>query len=644
MIHRISNFVLSLLIIHIFFSCTQKSNWDKKLDWERLDLNSLPAAADYPDAGAVVLHDEARIETFGSEENGWSLYSRHRIVKIFDIRGHQYANVAIPYSPGNELEHLQARTISPDGKIIVVNANNIYDISLYPNYMLYSDQKSKLFTFPAIENGSIVEYKYTIQFEGHNYGNSWSFQDKIPVLYSRFEINIPADSDPKFKFSGIELEPQIIKTLDGDKTKYIWQAKNLPPIEPEIAMPVIKNSVARLRISSTNFKSWEKVADWYGNLSKTQMHVSDDLKNLVLSLTRNKVKDTEKLKVIYEWIVNNIRYISVSIGIGSYQPHLASEVLQNRYGDCKDMTTLLCTMAKEAGVDVFPGIISTWQNGEIDTTIVSVGQFNHVIAFYPIVGDSGIWLEPTDNASAFNSLPWYDQGRQVLVVMGDSSRFIRTPKTKYLSNRNYLNWNVDLRQDGSAVVTAENRIWGARANDLRFDLMIQSEKDRQQWIQKLIEEKSMFSTLDSTAISGENPIRDPLIIWYRFETDKFADRIHNDLIFCPGDVSAMNLSDVFDEEERKYPVKFKYGMQQQVNLEIHLPENWRLSTNKIDKKTESAFGEASWRWYVSGNILHVQNQFILKGDDIQPDEYPDFKSFLKEVRMQELQKVIVSGK
>jgi hypothetical protein len=106
----------------------------------------------------------------------------------------------------------------------------------------------------------------------------------------------------------------------------------------------------------------------------------------------------------------------------------------------------------------------------------------------------------------------------------------------------------------------------------------------------------------------------------------------------------MNLSDYFDDEERKYPVRFKFGMQQQYYLEIELPQGWVVITKEIDKKIESQFGHASWRWYTSDNTLHIHNQFILKGEYILPEDYAEFKSFLKKVRLQELETILMSRK
>jgi Domain of Unknown Function with PDB structure (DUF3858) len=159
----------------------------------------------------------------------------------------------------------------------------------------------------------------------------------------------------------------------------------------------------------------------------------------------------------------------------------------------------------------------------------------------------------------------------------------------------------------------------------------------------MIAEKCSFSKLDSMFISGDNSFNDPITINYNFSTEMFANRIQEDLIFCPGDFSNINLSNFFTEEERKYPIHFKYGMQQQLNLIINLPDNWQVESQDVDKSIKSDFGEASWHWYTNDNKLHIQNQFILVGDEINPVDYPKFKSFLKEVKLQELEQVLLTN-
>lgn len=625
----------------LLISCSKKTNWDSKIEWQHLEFSKLPGQQDFPDEEAIILHDEAKVETFGDKESGFTTYEKHRIVKILNARGHKYASVAIPYSPRIGLEELQARTISPSGEIFVVKDENIYDISLYPNFMLYSDRMARLFTFPAVENGSIVEYRYVVQYKGHTYGSAWNFQESVPVLFSKYTMIIPSEVEPIYRLSGIDIEPDIKKAPIGFKSTYSWEAKNLPPIRAEIGMPVSKRVTARLNIASANTKTWTDVAKWYKDLSQPQMRASDEIKDLVARITKGVVDQNEKLKILYEWVRDNIRYVSVSIGIGSYQPHAAESILFNRYGDCKDMTTLLCTMAEEADLDVHQVLIGTWQNGRVDTSIASISQFNHAIAYCPTVGENGTWMDATDKACPFGQLPWYDSNMPVLVVKNEGdSEILFTPQVTYNDNRKQLEWIVDLDSTGTATIEGKNMLWGASANELRYDLMSQSGHERKSWLETYLASRCDFIKLDTFSIIGMDEITDPLIINYTFFSKSFAKLNHNGMHFCPGDISEMDLSDYFISEDRLYPIRFRFGVKTKLNLSVNIPEQWTVEPEEYHESVSSLYGLATFKWFKSGSKFYIQNEFILEGNEIPADEYIDFKKYLDNVHRNELKEVV----
>jgi transglutaminase-like putative cysteine protease len=90
-----------------------------------------------------------------------------------------------------------------------------------------------------------------------------------------------------------------------------------------------------------------------------------EINTTVERLTAGVTDDQTKLRLIYEWVQEQVRYMAVEIGIGGYQLHAAEEACTRLYGDCKDMTTLICAMAREAGIDTRPALVSTWRNGRL---------------------------------------------------------------------------------------------------------------------------------------------------------------------------------------------------------------------------------------------------------------------------------------
>jgi hypothetical protein len=177
------------IVLFCFFmliSCAKQGAWYKEVHWDEFDFQSLPTATDYPEDPAVILLDEGEVEVFGSGEVKFSTFERRRIIKIFDSRAHNFANVVVPYTTQSQIKLIRARTISADGNITVLKKNDIFDVNLYPNFIFYSDQRAKIFTLPAVEDGAVLEYEYHITLSNHTFGSIWSFQDEVPILLSRF--------------------------------------------------------------------------------------------------------------------------------------------------------------------------------------------------------------------------------------------------------------------------------------------------------------------------------------------------------------------------------------------------------------------------------------------------------------------------
>ena len=96
---------------------------------------------------------------------------------------------------------------------------------------------------------------------------------------------------------------------------------------------------------------------WYRGLEADRVVADADVKAKVAELIAGKTGDEEKARALYDYVATQVRYIGVAFGVGRYQPHPASEVLRNQYGDCKDKHTLLAAMLTAAGLHPEPVLI-----------------------------------------------------------------------------------------------------------------------------------------------------------------------------------------------------------------------------------------------------------------------------------------------
>ena len=127
-------------------------------------------------------------------------------------------------------------------------------------------------------------------------------------------------------------------------------------------------------------------------------------------IARGRQSDEDKAAALYYWVSQNIRYVSLSFGVGRYQPHSAAEVLANRYGDCKDKTTLLEAMLDAEGLHAQPALANLV--ADIDPEIPNPLQFDHVITFLPL-GSKESWLDTTLGVGPFGYLLNQLRGKRV---------------------------------------------------------------------------------------------------------------------------------------------------------------------------------------------------------------------------------------
>ena len=632
--------VLSVIILS---ACSTTSEWASRVSWTEIDTTALPQASDYPDASAVILLNEGKVEIYALSENKFSVFDRHQVIRIFEPRGYKYANVMIPYGSQSQVESIEARTISPNGEISVLNPDKIYDVNLYPDFVFYSDQRAKIFTMPAVENGCIVEYRYSITINSSTYGNSWRFQETIPMKLSRFTLLKPSEWDVEYRQYGFASEPKIIEAPAGFKSSLVWEIRDMPAIKSEIAMPPRLDLGARLALSPVAVRTWPEISKWYGELLKPQMELRGDLKSITSKIIKGLDTDEEKLRAIFEWTRDRVRYIAVAIGIGGYQPNPVQDIMHNKYGDCKDMTTLMCTIAEEAGIEVYSALISTRNHGIPDTSLPAVSQFNHVIAYCPTVGDSGIWMDATDKTCPFGQLPWYDQGMPVLLVKpGESGEIVYTPGSVSDNNRSQLIWDAELDSTGAARISGRSEYWGAAANEIRQNLYFSSKNEHRRWLELYLATRCSGSVLDTFHISGVFSVKDPLKIHYSFRTPSFAQSTDESLSFQPAVLLAFDLPDYFRSPKRFTPIQFQFPSRSSLKLTVKLAHGWSMVNQPILDSLYSDFGHARWAYLTESNKFIAECSYQLNSEAVEPADYASFQQFLDSIRKRDLRQISIS--
>jgi hypothetical protein len=307
------------------------------------------------------------------------------------------------------------------------------------------------------------------------------------------------------------------------------------------------------------------------------------------------------------------------------------------------MTTLICSLAREADIDVYEVLISTRQNGIADTSLPSPFHFNHAIAYCPTVGEGGRWLDATEKGCPYGQLPWYDQNVPVLVVGKNGAANLKiTPGLPADSNRVLIDWLINLHSNDLTEIEGKTSYWGALAAEMREDFYFSSESNIEQWLEIYLAKRCSGAKLRSFQVNGLHPVKDPLEILYSFYTESFTANRSGHLISRPGEINRFDLPDYFRSDNRRYPIHFRFGSRYDMKLNLKLGSGLQIITQMYQDSLESPFGQAFWSLAHQENEVQVRSKHTIYGEKIIPEKYSDFQIFLDKMRTKDLQEIVFS--
>jgi cellulose synthase operon protein C len=642
--------IISLLF---FYGCVSSNLVLEDMDsvYHQLKITKVPDQKDYPESDAVIILDFTHNQLLREDGKLVTYKTRHVIKKIFRNSNDQ-STVNIFILGDEKLVDIKARTIRPDGKIINLKPEDFYTISgVGESSVLYANIKTIRFTFPAVEKGCILDYKYQIKENEPFVFDVWQIQNDIPTMRNQYSITMPilwAALVP-WQYRTYPVEKQIEPDVDknqitgysfSDPITYTWARSKIPAFKPEEMMPPAKIVIPHIRFALSSWEGWKGIAEWYyENYFKSQLVITDSIKSLVHQLTDSSKSDNDKIKSIYNY-VRKIRYVEIQFGKSGLTPEFPQTVLSRKYGDCKDKAILFIALLKAAGINSMPVLVLTADDGFIDQKFPS-WNFNHMIVK---VQDStkNYWIDPTSEFSPLGTLPWVDQGIQVLTLKNDTSGGIeKTPMPNYTHNNTNIFVHIDLLKNNKAIVNVKMISKGEEARNYRSIFYEKSEKEMQDLCKNMWLQKAIGSDIDSIWINNMNDLDSAFTINFNFH---IADAIHQQgkiYYFNPNLIKGGSNLNFTSKEKRIYPIWFPTGYTSIQNTIIHIEDSTlvfssfpkTVSYQHYDFSYANAIKEPSPKEITSKEV------FLMKRATLPSSEYKIVKGFFQNIE-QSLQRSI----
>jgi transglutaminase-like putative cysteine protease/predicted Zn-dependent protease len=384
----------------------------------------------------------------------------YRVLTPEGARG--WATIGTPWSPWfEERPVIEARVITPDGKAHTLDPATL--VELIPedkNPESFSDRRVLRAPLPAITVGAVVEQRIISRESTTPFASGTTrrfyFGKQVPVRKARLVLEAPSATPLRFLARGLQVKPQ--RSEQKGRTRLVFEQGPLAALEaPEALLPPDVPQWPHVAFSTG--ASWTALARRYHEAVEAQLKDVDLTSQAREAIGTETRREAIALRLL-TWVHEQVRYTGLQLGEASVVPRSPYETLLRKYGDCKDMSTLLVALLRASGIPAHVALVRVGPE-EVQEALPGFGLFDHAIVYIP--GQPALWVDATDAFNPPGALTGSVQGRLALVAAPDTQGLIRLPEppptaSGYTATREFF-----LAEEGPSKLVERKTFTGAQA-------------------------------------------------------------------------------------------------------------------------------------------------------------------------------------
>jgi hypothetical protein len=436
-----------------------------------------------------------------------------RIVTVLNKKGLSDQKAGESYNDDTEIEQIEATIYDASGeKIDRFKSKEFKDVSAVSNGTLYSDNRVMYLDYTPRSYPFTVHFTSTVVYKSTAFLPTW-----VPLEYfyastqsSSFKVENNTDVEVKLKESNLE-DYSIIKNGLLNYT-----ASNIPAIVPQAYSPDFSTYGPMVKIALKEFSmkgvagknnNWKDFGKWMNDALLSDVGaLPQEVVEEINSLTKDATTQREKAMIVYNFMQDRSRYISVQVGIGGWKPIEAEKVHNVAYGDCKGLSNYTKALLNEVGIPSHHAIIYGDRNIRSVDKDFSSTQGNHMILYVPKLDEEeDIWLECTSKTNPFGYIAGWTDDRDALVISEEGGRILHTTVYETEDNLQESKAQIELDKEGGATASIEMKTSGYQYS-FREGLNKESEKDLKEMY------TYFWSHLNAVTISDTDIINDKELI------------------------------------------------------------------------------------------------------------------------------------
>lgn len=572
-----------------------------------------------------------------------------RIITVLNKNGNEDVLNSVAYDKYSKVKKIEAIVYNASGKEIEkFSKSDFLDISSVDGGTLYSDDREYYLRYSPKEYPYTFEFNYEIESSLTAHLSSWYPIScyNCSVKESIIEVNYKPEIQIRHKlvddFSIIDF-----KESPGNLT---FNISNSKAIEREDYSPAFSEFLPHVLMSMNDFQlanvkgtggNWDIFGEWMNeNLIKGNSDIPISTINKIKDLTKNETDHINKARIIYQYVQDHTRYISVQIGVGGWKPMPASFVDENGYGDCKALTNYTKSLMDVVGISSYYTILYAGDNKRDILKDFSSLQGDHVILAIEN-DDDYIWLECTNQQVPFGYIAGFTDDRDVLLITPEGGKIAHTKK--YTPEENILVTKAICELDNTGNLTADVTLESKGYQyDSRYDLYFLDEDD------KIDSYKEYWDYIDNVYIESIDLLNNKTDILFtehvKFTANSYGSFLNNDMIVPINMLNRIsNVPKRYKNRERK--LKINRGFIDNDEFELTLPEGYSFSSIPEPIVIETVFGKYSSSIELTSDNKIKYLRRLEHFEGVFPKEnYKEYRLFRKKVSKYDNQKILLIKK
>jgi hypothetical protein len=572
-----------------------------------------------------------------------------RVITVLNEKGLSAIDAIENYNKKTTVRDIEAYVYDSFGNEIKrIKRKDFKDQSAVGSSTLFSESRYLYLDYTPTQYPFTVVYESKLETSNTAFIPQWYPVSNFFVSVEKSVLNVDCPENLGFKKMEFNFENFKIQKTTDTATQLSYTASNISAQKQEDYSPSFGTVLPKVMMGLELFhlenvdgsaKSWKEFGQWYSSEILTGTTIlPEETKAKMRALIGDEKNPIMKAKLIYDYVQQKSRYVSIQVGIGGWKPMDASDVDRLGYGDCKGLTNYTKALLEAVDVPSYNTILyGDSYKKDIESDFVSM-QGNHMILAIPYGGDY-IWLECTSQDDPFGYQGTFTDDRNVLVIKPEGGEIVRTKLYEDKHNTQSSSGTYSLSKEGDLsgkiTIISEGSQYNQKALLQNLPPTEKEAHYKRYWsnIRNLkIINAAFFNDKDNVRLTEKTEIN--AVNYGNISGGKmmFALNVYNQYT---GSVKRIR--------NRKNPFEIQRGFSDTDEIVIVLPDEFAVEFSPSNYDLKSKFGEYSSEYIKkdNGSVIYKRSLFIKKGMYTTAD-YDEYRHFMEQVGRNDNAKIILT--